>query len=157
MFIFWLISGWWYIPNLRVFFCVCVCRTLELCALFFDIRNPCCSQICDQPSGIWDGLLCYYFLSLTGSFCNCATEKSQGSLCFFERGEEETTVLQTPCLKADKLQQVPNQWQKVAKLAAGSAPWSSNMTSEERWLHLINSLDFWSSKHNWLDLVMNVN
>lgn len=30
---------------------------------------------------------------------------------------------------------------KVAKLAAKSAPLSSNSTSEERWRHLINSLE----------------
>lgn len=157
MFIFGLISGWWYIPDLRVFFFVCVCRALDLRALCFDIRNPCCSHICDQPSGIWDGLLCYYFYLWLVNFATAQQKKARGACVFFERGEEETTVLQTPCLKADKLQQVPNRWQKVAKLAAGSAPLSSNMTSEERWLHLINSLDFWSSKHNWLDLVMNVN
>lgn len=156
MFIFWLISGWWYIPDLRVFFFVCVSHIRAVCFIFWHSEPMLLSDLWPAVSYLrWVALL--LFLSLTGSFCNCATEKSQRSLCFFEKGEEETTVLQTPCLKADKLQQVPNQWQNVAKLAAGSAPLSSNMTSEERWLHLKNSLDFWSSKHNWLGLLMNVN
>lgn len=102
--------GWWFMPELWVFF---VLHIRAVCLIFWNsvlIGNPASHRSVTSPA-LWY-LICVALLlhlSLTCSLCDCTTEKKHG-VFFFE--EEETSALQTLCLKVDEVQQVPSRWQK---------------------------------------------
>lgn len=87
--LFLLIFSWWCIPELWVGFFF----------LWWTTRNPHCSQICDQPSGIWHVLLCYYFCLWFDHFATAKQEKARGACVFFFE-EEETAALQDTMFKS---------------------------------------------------------